>query len=68
MHEKITDIQNSFWHAYKKFSQTGDMKQYNSDVQRIIQKYSNDNPMREFCEDLTLSWAKIINELKRWML
>lgn len=68
MDKKITDIQNLFWSAYRKFSRTGNMAEYNADLQRILEKYASDKPMREFCEDLAIAWAKIVNELRRWML
>lgn len=68
MDKKITDIQNLFWSAYRKFSRTGNMAEYNADLQRIVEKYASDNPMREFCVDLAIAWAKIVNELRRWML
>ena len=68
MHEKITDIQNLFWTAYRRFSQTRDMGQYNADVKKIMEKYAWDPPLREFCEDLIWSWGKLINGLKEWSL
>lgn len=68
MDKKITDIQNLFWSAYRKFSRTGNMAEYNADLQRIVEKYASDKPMREFCVDLAIAWVKIVNELRRWML
>lgn len=68
MHEKITDIQNSFWAAYKEFMKTGNMREYNHSLAVIMERYAEDPPMREFCEDLVWSWAKIINRLKQQML
>ena len=45
MHEKITDIQNLFWKAYKNYKGTGSMSQYNADVDEIIEKYRDDHAM-----------------------
>ena len=64
MHEKITDIQNSFWNAHKRFMRTKDMRQYNKDLGEIMKRYAGDPPLREFCEDLIWSWGKLINGIK----
>lgn len=66
MHEKISDIQNSFWTAYRDFIKTKDMRQYNMDVNEIIERYKFDKPLCDFCVNLKLTWAPIMNELKRW--
>ena len=68
MHEKIKDIQNSFWAAYKRFSRDMNMAQYNEDLKEIMRKHSHDPVMREFCEDLSWSWGKLINEIKEMAL
>lgn len=64
MHEKITDIQNLFWKAYKNYKDTGSMSQYNADVDEIIKRYRDDNTMLNFCKNLAISWAPVINEMK----
>ncbi len=66
MHEKIADIQNSFWAAYKDFIRTKDMRQYNMDLDKIMDRYRHDKPMHDFCISLKFAWAPIMNELKRW--
>lgn len=64
MHEKITDIQNLFWKAYKNYKDTGSMSQYNADVDEIIKRYRDDHAMLNFCKNLAISWAPVINEMK----
>lgn len=64
MHEKIKDIQNDFWAAYKRFQRDADMARYNEDLEKIMKKNIHDPVMREFCEDLSWSWAKLINVIK----
>lgn len=66
MHDKITDIQNAFWKAYKAFRETKDMKQYNTDIGVIVKKYEAIPQMRRFCESLVFAWTPIINGLKEW--
>ena len=68
MHEKIVDIQNSFWKAYKDFIKTNDMCQYNDDLKIITSKYKGDKVMFNFCFNLLCSWAPIINQIKEQAL
>lgn len=63
IHEKISDIQNSVWKAYKDFRSSGDMRQYNKDVQAIVRKYADDKPILNFAQNIIISWAPIINSL-----
>ena len=61
MHEKLMDIQNSFWKEYKCFGQTKDMRQYNKDMGEIISRYKGDVAMSEFIKRLGFAWIPIIN-------
>ncbi len=61
MHEKITDIQNSFWKAYKDFGENQDYKQYNTSVKEIAKKYQSDKEMLDFVKSLLIAWAPVIN-------
>lgn len=61
MHEKITDIQNSFWKAYKDFRQNQDYKQYNASVKAIAKKYQSDKVLLDFIKYLSISWTIVIN-------
>ncbi len=60
MHEKIVDIQNAFWKAYKDFLKDMDVKQYEQSVNALFEKYRNDKPMAQFCEDLIKAWVPIV--------
>lgn len=67
MHEKLMDIQNSFWRAYMTLLRSGDRRGYETGVDAIVQKYS-DGDMRCFCEGLKNSWEVVIcgdKDLKR---
>lgn len=66
MHEKISDIQNSFWNAYKDFMRTKDMKKYNGDINAVLEKYRHDRTMLNFCQGLSVSWTPVINGIKEW--
>lgn len=63
MHEKIKDIQNLVWKAYKDFKDSCSMRQYNKDVQAIVRKYADDKPMLNFAQNIIISWGPIINFL-----
>lgn len=67
MHEKLTDIQNAFWKAYKDFKETKDMRQYNMDMDKILDKYKRDKKeLFDFCVSLKFAWTPIINGMKEW--
>lgn len=66
MHEKIVDVQNSFWKAYKDFYETRDMRKYNQDVDRIVSRYVSNPSMLQFCQNLVFAWAPVVNEFKEW--
>lgn len=61
MHEKITDIQNSFWKAYKDFRENQDYKQYNTSIKAIAKKYQSDKVLLDFIKYLSISWTIVIN-------
>ncbi len=60
MHEKIVDIQNAFWKAYKDFLTNRDVRQYENTINTLFEKYRNDELMSQFCEGLICTWAPII--------
>lgn len=60
MHEKIVDIQNAFWKAYKEFLANRDVRQYEKTINTLFEKYRNDDLMAQFCEGLISTWAPII--------
>lgn len=60
MHEKIVDIQNSFWKAYKDFLQSKDVREYEKSINTLFEKYRNNELMAQFCEGLISAWAPII--------
>ena len=66
MHEKIVDIQNAFWKAYTYFKKTKDVRQYNADTRKICDRYRSDPSMLQFCQNIMLSWAPVINGMKEW--
>ena len=66
MHEKIADIQNSFWKAYKNFKDTKDMTKYNEDIEKITDRYQYHGQLTVFCFNMACAWAPIINGMKEW--
>lgn len=64
IHEILTDIQNSFWRAYRNFAQTKDMRKCNMDFDAILDRYKSDEMMLNFCKGLIVAWCPVINRLK----
>ena len=64
MHDKITDIQDSFKKAYTEFKKTKDMSKYNNNMDAMFEKYQDDGVALNFCKSLLVAWAPVINELK----
>ena len=60
MHEKITDIQNSFWKAYKGFLKHKNMDQYMDELCKIKEKYRHDPVMLRFYKNLACSWSPVM--------
>ena len=60
MHEKIADIQNSIWKAYKDYTRHRDMKQYQADMRKVGVKYQNDPVMLRFYNNLAITWTPVI--------
>lgn len=63
MHEKIRDIQNAFWKAYKDYANTFDKCKYENDVIKIENKYRENTLLFSFCQNMAVSWVPIINSL-----
>lgn len=65
MHEKIADIQNSFWKAYKNFRQTMDVNQWAEDIGKILDKYKNDKQyFYMFCECQFSGWSAVLSAMR----
>lgn len=61
MHEKIADIQNSFWKAYKNFRKTKDVNQWCNEAGMIWNRYRHDKyPYFAFCEASFFAWSSLI--------
>lgn len=64
IHEKIVDIQNLFWGAYKNFSKTMNVNQWSNEMGKIFEKYRHDdNHLYIFCEDLLNGWTPMLSAL-----
>lgn len=65
MHEKIADIQNSFWKAYKNFKETMDVNQWADEVGIIMEKYRHDKqPLCTFCENQLYGWSAVLSVMR----
>ena len=65
MHEKLADIQNSFWNAYKNFLQTKDANHWCDEAGRILNRYRHDrHPYFAFCEATFFAWSELIGVIR----
>lgn len=65
MHEKLADIQNSFWKAYKNFTQTMDVNQWADEVGEILERYRQDiQPLYTFCENQLYGWSAVLSAMR----
>ena len=65
MNDDIKYIQNTLWMMYKEFENDFDMKKYNDQAINLCRRYKEEPVMLNFCQNLTISWAPIINEMGR---
>lgn len=63
MEDDIKFIQNTLWAMYKEYQSTHDMKLYNRHAERLCEKYKCQPIIVNFCINLIISWAPIINAL-----
>lgn len=61
MEEDIKTIQNTLWAMYKAYSATFDMREYNISASALVTKYKENPAMLNFCQNLIISWAPVIN-------
>lgn len=65
MENEIKDIMNTLWSIYKKFQQTHDVKQFTEEAATMVHKYDGDSMLLCFAQNLVISFAPMVNELKR---
>ena len=65
MENEIKNIMNTLWAIFKKFQSTHDVKQFTEESAAMVHKYDGDSMMLCFAPNLVISFAPMVNELKR---
>ena len=63
MHEKIQDVMNTLWSAYKKCATTGNTKQSNEIIGRLLKKYRRTPLFGPFASAMAMAWVPVINAM-----
>lgn len=66
MYEKTWDIQNKLLKAFKNFTLTRDIEQWQKDVESVKEAYRFNKVFLEFCIDEAMGYAKLVNGIKEW--
>ena len=66
LHEKVTDVYNTMWAAYKKYLDDGHVRHINDAASDLEMKYQDDKAVLQFIWYQKASWAGIIEQIKEW--
>lgn len=63
LHEKITDVYNTMWVAYKKYLKDRSVRHINSAADALEEKYRNDKVVLQFIWYQKTSWSVVVLEI-----
>lgn len=66
LHEKVTDVYNTMWAAYKKYLDDGHVRHINDAASDLEMEYQDDKAVLQFIWYQKASWAGIIEQIKEW--
>lgn len=66
LHEKISDVYNTMWAAYKKFLEDGGVRHINDAAYSLEEKYQGDNTVMQFIWYQKSSWSGPVEQIKEW--
>lgn len=66
LHEKITDVYNTMWAAYKKYLEDGHVRHINDAASDLEEKYQDNKTVLQFIWYQKASWAGIVEQIKEW--
>ena len=66
LHEKISDVYNTLWSAYKKSLKDGSAKHINDAAYVLEEKYRSDPTVLQFIWYQKASWSGIILRIREW--
>lgn len=66
LHEKITDVYNTMWSAYKKYLDDGHVRHINEIASELEEKYRDDKVVLQFIWYQKASWSAPVEQIKEW--
>lgn len=66
LHEKITDVYNTMWAAYKKYLDDGHVRHINDAASDLEEKYQDDPVIMQFIWYQKASWSGPVERIKEW--
>ena len=66
LHEKIADVYNTMWAAYKKYLDDGHVRHINDAASDLEKKYQEDKVVLQFIWYQKTSWSGIVEQIKEW--
>ena len=67
LHEKIADVQNVMWAAYKEFLKEYDARPINDAAKRLEEKYRLDDTVMQFIWYEKAKWAMVVSAIREKM-
>lgn len=66
LHERIADVYNTMWRAYKKYLEDGCVRHINDAASVLEVKYQDFPVVIQFLWYQKASWAAPVGEIKKW--
>ena len=66
LHEKIADVYNTMWRAYKEYLEDGCVRHINDAASALEIKYRDFPVVIQFLWYQKASWAAPVEEIKKW--
>lgn len=66
IHEKIADVYNTMWRAYKEYLEDGCVRHINDAASALETKYQDFPVVIQFLWYQKASWAAPVEEIKKW--
>lgn len=66
LHEKIADVYNTMWRAYKEYLEDGCVRHINDAASVLEVKYQDFPAVIQFLWYQKASWAAPVEEIKKW--
>lgn len=66
LHEKIADVYNTMWRAYKEYLEDGCVRHINDAASALETKYQDFPVVIQFLWYQKASWAAPVEEIRKW--